>query len=398
MKIVWTIFGLGLALRLWLFYAGWRIRQFVREQLSQPKPDSALPVTLIAPCKGIDPGLEDNIKAVTSQQYPGWWQVIFVVESKDDPAYELLQKVLGKPANSRASLVVAGITGKCSQKIHNMLAAMEAADGRSEVFAFVDSDVRPGPDWLAYLTEPLKKERYPASSGYRWYVPVIGGLASATRAIWNSLMATVGDPRWRAYAWGGSFAVRRKDLQELGIDKRWAKVLSEDMTLSKMIHRAKKKVAFVVQCMVPSHEDCTWGEGFDFMRRQSLVGRVYAPELWYGGWVLSLSYSIPLLVTFFGGIWLTAAGRSAGHFMLGAAAVLYGLGMLLGRHRRKAVGMVLGDCDFGKSRWMDIFGQEWVVLVALAALFCSALSRKMLWRGRVYTLLSNRETLVEEVS
>lgn len=398
MKIIWVIFGLGLALRLWLLYGCWRMKQFAREQLGKPKPESSLPVTLIGPCKGIDPGLEENIRAVLGQEYPGWWEVIFVVESEDDPAYELLQKILSETKSERASVVVAGVTKSCSQKIHNMLAAMEAADEKGEAFAFVDSDVRPGPDWLAYLTDPLKEERYPASSGYRWYVPVLGGMASATRAIWNSLVSTVGDPRWRAYAWGGSFAVRRKDLKEMKMDERWTKVLSEDMTLSKMVHQAKKKIGFVVQCIVPSHEDCTWWEGFDFMRRQSLVGRVYAPELWYGGWVLSLTFLGPLAVMIVGGIWLLVAGQSAGYCLLASAAVLYGLGMLLGFTRRRTVRRILSDCDFSKTRWMEIMGQEWTVLATLAALLCSGLSRKMVWRGRLYTLVSDRETRVEELT
>ena len=44
-------------------------------------------------------------------------------------------------------------------------------------------DRRPGPDWLAFLTQPLTRPEFPVSTGYRWYVPVKGGWASATRAM-----------------------------------------------------------------------------------------------------------------------------------------------------------------------------------------------------------------------
>ena len=50
-------------------------------------------VTLIAPCKGIDPGFEENVKAVLAQQYRDFWEVIFVVESEDDPAYAVLNRI-----------------------------------------------------------------------------------------------------------------------------------------------------------------------------------------------------------------------------------------------------------------------------------------------------------------
>ena len=138
MTIVWTIFGLGVALRLWLLYCGCRMRQFVKSQLGRAVPDSSLAVTLIAPCKGIDPGFEENVSAVLAQQYAGFWEVIFVVESKEDEAYGVLGKMLKESPQSRASIHVAGLTESCSQKIHNMLAAIAVADARSEAFAFVE--------------------------------------------------------------------------------------------------------------------------------------------------------------------------------------------------------------------------------------------------------------------
>ena len=101
MTVLWIILILGVALRLWLLYSGRRLRQFVSDQLTADRPNSALPTTLIAPYKGIDPGFEQNVKAVLAQDYPGWWQIIFVVESKDDPAYGALNKLLAiqhKPA------------------------------------------------------------------------------------------------------------------------------------------------------------------------------------------------------------------------------------------------------------------------------------------------------------
>ena len=70
MTVLWIIFGLGVALRLWLLYSGRRLRQFVIDQLTAGRPHSVLPTTLIAPCKGIDPGFEQNVKAVLAQEYP----------------------------------------------------------------------------------------------------------------------------------------------------------------------------------------------------------------------------------------------------------------------------------------------------------------------------------------
>ena len=396
MMVLWIVLGIGIALRLWLLYCGQRLRQFVVSQLVAGRPDSALPTTLIAPCKGIDQGFEENVRAVLAQDYPGWWQVIFVVESKDDPAYEVLSKLIAENHHGRASVKVSGLTDRCSQKIHNMLAGVSAADPQSEVFAFIDSDVRPGPAWLAFLTEPLKQARFPVSTGYRWYVPVRGGLASATRAVWNSLVSAVGDPRWRAYAWGGAFAITRKAFQELQVPKLWSDALSDDLSVSRAVHLQKKKVAFVTQCVVPSHEDCNWANGFDFIRRQTLVARVYAPLLWFAGWFLCLGFLGTFITALAAGLSLFLSGHSLGGPVLAIAALLYILDLTIGLQRRKTASLILSESDLSKTFWLETFAQIWVVSVTLAALICSGLSRKMLWRGRFYTLLSPHKTLVEQ--
>ncbi len=47
------------------------MRQFVREQLRKPRPHTSPAVALIAPCKGIDQGLEENIQAMLDAVGPG---------------------------------------------------------------------------------------------------------------------------------------------------------------------------------------------------------------------------------------------------------------------------------------------------------------------------------------
>jgi hypothetical protein len=175
----------------------------------------------------------------------------------------------------------------------------------------------------------------------------------------------------------------------------WSKALSEDSLLTREVYQARRKVAFVSQCMIPSHEDCSWREGFDFMRRQSLVARVYARRMWLAGWALCLGYLVPLIVTAAAALWLLLGGRAGCYFVLGAVGLLYSLELAVGAQRRKTAKQILPDCDFSKTRWMDTFGQVWVVVATLWALICSWRSRRMLWRGRVYTLISPQETLVE---
>jgi cellulose synthase/poly-beta-1,6-N-acetylglucosamine synthase-like glycosyltransferase len=60
----------------------------------------------------------------------------------------------------------------------------------SEVFVFVDSDARPGADWLRNLIAPLQDKTIGCATGYRWFVPQRGGFSTALRSVWNASIAS----------------------------------------------------------------------------------------------------------------------------------------------------------------------------------------------------------------
>ena len=93
---------------------------------------------------------------------------------------------------------------------------------------------------------------------------------------------------------------------------------------------------------------------------------------------------------------MAVRGMPQGYILLGMAAGLYLMDSAIGVQRRGTAKAILPECDFSKTFGMEVFGQIWVVMATLAALICSGLSRKMLWRGRVYTLVSPSKTLVEQ--
>ena len=50
---------------------------------------------VVVPCKGLDVGLEENLRAVMRQDY-GDYEVTFVVESDDDPACTAIRRVMAE--------------------------------------------------------------------------------------------------------------------------------------------------------------------------------------------------------------------------------------------------------------------------------------------------------------
>jgi ceramide glucosyltransferase len=390
------------ALVVWLgivsLRGGWRYLAYVRRELAKGVPDFTPFVSVIAPCRGLDQGLRDNIAAVFGQQYPAY-EIIFVSDSGDDPALAVIEEVrreMEQRSNAISRTIVAGEATESGQKVHNLRAVVRQSDPASEVFAFIDTDARPGADWLASLVAPLADEEIGAATGYRWFIPISGGLASRLRAVWNaSIASALGEREERNFCWGGSTAIRRATFERLNILEAWRGTLSDDFAMTRALQRAQLPIRFVPRCLTASHEDCSWRELLEFTTRQMKITRVYAPQLWKA----VLAGSLLFVLVFFGGIMLTitraALGLSFG-VPLALILILHLLGAWKAHLRLRAVRLALAPHAAALSRdapaqlllWP--FASALYLYNALAAAF----SRRIRWRGIVYELKSPTETVI----
>src|SRR4029453_4689735 len=68
---------------------GFRFAAYVRRETARPLADYQPFVSVIAPGRGLEPGLADNLRALVTQDYPRY-EVLFVFDRADDPAAELI--------------------------------------------------------------------------------------------------------------------------------------------------------------------------------------------------------------------------------------------------------------------------------------------------------------------
>jgi len=62
-------------------------------------------------------------------------------------------------------------------------------------------------------------------------------------------------------------AIRVDVFREIGLDKIWPRTISDDLSLSRAVKKAGKKVEFVPACLVASYESTTWRKLFEFAQR-----------------------------------------------------------------------------------------------------------------------------------
>lgn len=118
-------------------------------------PDFTPPVTIFKPLKGVDEGLEENLRTFFQLDYPVY-QLLFGVAEPNDPAIGVVNQLIREFPEHDARLVVGTPVFGLNPKVEN-LAAMEPYR-RYDTILISDSNVRVRPSYLretaCYLAEP----------------------------------------------------------------------------------------------------------------------------------------------------------------------------------------------------------------------------------------------------
>jgi ceramide glucosyltransferase len=389
------------AIAVWLgvvsLRGGVRFSAYVRRETARPHTDYTPFASVIAPFRGLDQGLRENLSALFLQDYPAY-EIIFVTDSSDDSAIEVvteLRKSLNAVRGITSRLLIAGDAIDSGQKVHNLRAAVAEPDPRSEVLVFVDTDARPHDRWLRSLVAPLIDERIGAATGYRWFIPVNGGFASHLRSVWNaSIASALGERDDKNFCWGGSTAIRRAVFERLKVVERWRGTVSDDFTLTRGLQEAKLPIHFVPQCLVASFDDCGFRELLEFATRQLKITRVYATHLWkavlLGGFLF-----VPV---FFCGIALVIVRAALGLTIIAPLLLLiiiFALGAAKSWIRFRAANIALANYSRpGNSLLAHLFLWPLASALFLFNAIAAACSRRIRWRGITYELKSPTEAVI----
>jgi cellulose synthase/poly-beta-1,6-N-acetylglucosamine synthase-like glycosyltransferase len=379
------------------FRGGIEYLRYFRRELSKPCSDFAPYATVIVPCRGLDEGLAENLAAILEQDYPDH-EVVFVVDSEDDPSLDVVKLVCRDSSTTAQKIktVIAPRAVNSSQKVENLREAVLHASGESQIFAFVDSDTRPSPDWLRGLVAPLEDRSVGAATGYRWFISDKMTFGSEMRSVWNaSIASALGPNRKSNFCWGGSMALKRDTFDLIGMRERWRGTLSDDFAVTAAVRQAGLDIYFVPQALTASTGDCTLAETVEFTNRQMKITRVYSPHLW--------------MLSFFGSLVFNAVMASALAILVFSprndATVLFaGLAFIavalfsIGKSwtRLRAVELVLAERWPGVRRQWISQNTLWLLSPSIFLINCisAALSRKIVWRGIRYELKSPTETVI----
>jgi ceramide glucosyltransferase len=374
----------------------WWLRM-VRAQAGTHSGFYAPVAAIICPCKGNEPGLEENLTALTRFDYPNY-EIYFSVATSLDPAIATIERV--KAASSHpVHIVIAGPAEGCGEKVNNLQRAVELLPPKFEAFVFVDSDVRASRGWLAKIVAPLEDSRIGATTAYRWLIPNAHGggnrLASAFASAWNAaVMTTLGRPPSN-FCWGGGTAIRRTNFENADVFKAWRGAVSDDFTMTTALRAEGKQILFLPECLAPTLQTWTAGSLLEFTTRQMVITRVYSPRRWFLGAMAHWGYSVTIIYAATAILVTMAAGDPWFQLMLIALAIPL-LAAIKGGLRIVALNELQPEWKAQFDRW----SWAWMALAPVVPFLfswnflVSLFTRRIRWRGIRYELVSVDRTRI----
>jgi len=376
------------------FLGGVRYLTFFKSELEKPVSTFTPFVTVIAPCRGADQGFEENLNSLLSQKHPGY-EVVFVVDnSRDDSVPIIEQAIAATPVPTK--LIIAKRSADSGQKVENLREGVLHADKRSEVFVFVDSDVKLTATCLRDLVAPLKDPGTGAATGYRWFLSKRPTFATELRSAWNASIASALGPNTGSnFCWGGSTAIRREIFEKADMRERWRGTLSDDFAVTRAIKELGLPIVFVPGAMTVTVEDCSFAGLLEFTTRQMKITRVYAQPLWLMSFIGSGIFMAVLLASMAIVIFSKANNVKVWAALLTLVLVSF---FSIGKAwlRLSAVKLALPDykADLNRQFWTQ--NTLWALTPAIFSYNCVAalFSRRLTWRGTTYELKSPVETVI----
>ncbi len=284
--------ALALASNAYVLIAMWCVGTFGRH--SDYHKASELPVTVLLPICGLHFGLYQNLRSICCQDYPEY-QLLFGVQDTDDPAIDIIRRIIREFPDRDIALVVDERIAGTNLKVSNLRNMYPCA--KHSILVILDSDMRVTPNYLSTVVAPFQDRGVGGVTCLYKGTPA-GGLPSILGSMFinewflPSVLVAVSLQKI-AFCFGATMAVRRDVFESIGGFERLGSYLADDYLLGMLITQQGYRVhlsSYVVENVVIEHSFKTL-----FLRelRWARTIRTVQPV----GYAFSfIMYSIPLAI------------------------------------------------------------------------------------------------------
>ncbi|MGP6293848.1 glycosyltransferase [Caldiplasma sukawensis] len=250
-------------------------------------------VTVILPCKGIDPGLEKHLEALKNQSYKNY-RLVAVIDGEHDPVHELLIK-------NEIQVILSKDYGG-SGKVNAIATAMDYFKQNTDIFVVVDSDTMVSSNWLSYLVTPIIKGEFSAVSTYPEYIPAEGKkFWNYVKRVWGMLGINMMEFPLSRFVWGGSMAFSSDIIFPENFNT-FCKSVSDDASITGICSENNFKIGYSKKATPEVHVSEDRKKFMEWSTRQMAISVNYSKMAFisgmfiYTGTILFLFSLIPLSI------------------------------------------------------------------------------------------------------
>jgi ceramide glucosyltransferase len=237
----WAILALALGPLFYYLagiYSAWQFFRVAHRQDGQTSAvnEQALPISVLKPVRGIDPGGYENFASFCRQDYPQF-EILFAVNDPQDSVVPIVQKLIADfPGRSIRLIVVADRLG-ANTKVSNLCRLVREA--RHDLLVITDSDVQVEP---GYLRSVAAMFRDPGVGGvtalYRGrdnlqFVAAMDCVGSSAAFCGAALVAR--ELEGLKFMMGSTMATTKERLAEIGGFESMVDLHSDDYELGRRI-------------------------------------------------------------------------------------------------------------------------------------------------------------------
>ena len=352
----------------------WSAVNFFGERPEPEEKPFTPPVSILKPCRGLDPEAYQNFASFCRQDYP-LYEILFAVRDPQDPAVAVIERVMRDfpevPIRLIRSVPPAGPNGKVNKLI------CLAKEARYDLLVINDSDVRVTPDYLRKVAAPFRDPRVGAATAmYR--AETNGSLGAELEAVGITSDFQVGVLLARQmegvkFALGATMACTRQALEDIGGFEALAPYHSDDYELGSRIAAQGYHVELLRDPVTLVHGPQTFRESVGRHLRAALSTRHARPGGHFG---LLLTFGLP---------WsLMAAAMAPSRWV---AAFYLGGYLVLRPVTAWTVGVWgLGDRFLQKRMWLVPLRDATGFFTWVASFFCNHIE----WRGTEFHIVEGK--------
>jgi ceramide glucosyltransferase len=242
LSTAWTLLG---ATAVW--FVTRRSRRVGAKQTTpgaaSPEPTTLRPISVLKPLCGADPTLSENLESFFEQDHPNY-EIVFGVESANDPAVPVVRALIERHPERHARLVIHTALSGANPKVRNLRGMISHAN--HDLVVVSDSNIRVPRHYLSELV--VEHGRAPNVGLVTNLIRGVGddrlggALSSVELAGFCAAGAAMPTLFGEALVIGKSMSFSKTTLERLGGFESVANVLAEDYVIGKMFQHAGYKV------------------------------------------------------------------------------------------------------------------------------------------------------------